>query len=108
LRNSLYLNKNLQKYSLIFTYATSKNKHLYNIGSQENNTKLHQLEFAHKLSTFWLFDLKTNTTKDEVTTENFTNQNYKIVAYEIAPKFTFEYNKNHQFSFFYQYKNKEN
>ncbi|MFN0728782.1 hypothetical protein [Polaribacter gochangensis] len=107
-RNSLYLNKNLQKYSLIFTYATSKNKHLYNIGNQENNTKLHQLEFAHKLAAFWLFDLKTNTSKDEIITENFTNQNYRIDAYEIAPKFTFEYNKNHQFSFFYNYKNKEN
>ena len=108
LRNSLYLNKNQNNLSFIFTYATSKNKRLYNIGNQENNTKLHQLEFSHKLSTFWLFDFKTNTTKDEVITENFTNQNYKIETYEFAPKFTFEYSKNHQFSFFYNYKNKEN
>ena len=108
IRNSLYLNKNLNTYSAIFTFASSKNKHLYSIGNQENNTKLHQLEFAHKLSAFWLFDLKTNTSKDEVITENFTNQNYTIEAYEIAPKFTFGYAKNHQFSFFYNYKNKEN
>jgi hypothetical protein len=107
-RNSLYLNKNLNNYSIIFTYATSKNKHLYNIGNQENNTRLHQLEFSHKLNTFWVFNFKTNTSKDEVNTENFTNQNYKIEASEFAPKFTFEYNKNHQFSFFYNYKNKEN
>ena len=108
LRNSLYLNKNQDNYSVIFTYATSKNKRLYNIGNQENNTKLHQLEFSHKLSTFWLFDFKSNTSKNEVITENFTNQNYKIKAYELAPKFSFEYSKNHQFSFFYNYKNKEN
>ena len=108
LRNSLYLNKSLNAYSVIFTYATSKNKRLYSIGNQENNTKLHQLEFAHKLSTFWLFNFKTNTSKDEVITQNFTNQNYTIKAFEIAPKFTFEYSKNHQFSFFYNYKNKEN
>ena len=108
LRNSLYLNKNQNNLSFIFTYATYKNKRLYNIGNQENNTKLHQLEFSHKLSTFWLFDFKTNKTKDEVITENFTNQNYKIETYEFAPKFTFEYSKNHQFSFFYNYKNKEN
>ena len=108
LRNSLYLNKNQDNYSIIFTYGTSKNKRLYNIGNQENNTKLHQLEFSHKLSTFWLFDFKSNTTKDEIITENFTNQNYKIDAYELAPRFTFEYSKNHQFSFFYNYKNKEN
>ena len=108
LRNSLYFNKNLNNYSVIFTYAISKNKHLYTIGNQENNTKLHQLEFAHKLSKFWVLDFKTNTSKDEVITKNFTNQNYAIDGYEIAPKFTFEYSKNHQFSFFYNYKNKEN
>lgn len=108
LRNSLYLNKNLNKYSVVFTYATSKNKHLYNIGNQEYNTKLHQLEFSHKINYFWVFNFKTNTSKDEVNTENFTSQNYKIEAYELAPKFTFEYSKNHQFSFFYTYKNKEN
>ncbi|MCH9823016.1 MAG: polysaccharide biosynthesis protein, partial [Bacteroidetes bacterium] len=68
LRNSLYLNKNQDNYSIIFTYGTSKNKRLYNIGNQENNTKLHQLEFSHKLSTFWLFDFKSNTTKDEIIT----------------------------------------
>ena len=108
LRNSLFLNRNLQNYSFIFTYATSKNKHLYNIGNQENNTKLHQLEMIHKLSDFWIFDFKTNLSNDEVITQNFTNQNYKIEAYKLAPKFTFEYSKNHQFSFFYNYKNKEN
>jgi len=108
LRNSLYLNKNLQKYSVVFTYGKSKNKRLYNIGNQENNTRIHQIKFAHKLTTFWLFNFKTNTSKDEVKTENFTNQNYAINTYEIAPKFTFEYSKNHQFSFFYNYKNKDN
>jgi len=102
-RNSLYLNKNRNKYTVIFTYAISKNKHLYNIGNQENNTKLHQIEFAHKLSTFWNFNLKTNTSRDKVNTENFTNQNYQIEAYELAPKFTFEYSKNHRFSFFYTF-----
>ncbi|NVK53573.1 MAG: hypothetical protein HWD85_11610 [Flavobacteriaceae bacterium] len=108
LKNSLYFNKNLQKYSAIFTYATSKNNQLYFIGSQENNTKLHQLELIHKLSTFWIFDFTTNTSTNKVVTENFANQNYQIDAFKIAPKFTFEYSKNHQFSFFYNYKNKEN
>lgn len=108
LRNSLYLNKGLQKYSFIFTYAKLKNKHLYSIGNQENNTTLRQLEFAHKLSAFWVFDLKSNFSRDAIDTENFINQNYQIDSYELAPKFTFEYSENHQFSFFYNYKNKEN
>ena len=107
-RNSLFVNKNLQKHSTTFTYSKSKNKHLYAIGNQESNTTLHQLEYAHKLGVFWVFDFKINNSKDAVDTENFTNQNYHIDAFEIAPKFTFEYSKNHQFSFFYNYKNKEN
>jgi len=108
LRNSLYLNRGLKKYRFVFTYGKSKNKHLYSIGNQENNTTLHQLEFKHQLDKFWMFDLQANTTKDAVDTENFTNQNYQIRSFELAPKFTFEFSKNHQFSFFYNFKNKEN
>jgi hypothetical protein len=108
LRNTLFLNRNLQDYSFLFTYATSKNKHLYSIGSQELNTTLHQLKLLHKLSKFWLLDFTSASSKESVNTENFTNQNYQIDAFEIAPKFTFEYSKNHLFSFFYNFKNKKN
>jgi hypothetical protein len=108
LRNSLFINRNSQNYSFIFTFAKSKNKHLYSIGSQEFNTTLHQLEFLHKFGKFWLLDFASNLSKDYVNTENFTNQNYQIDAFELAPKFTYEYSKNHQFSFFYNFKNKEN
>jgi len=108
IRNSFFLNRSLQNYSFVFTYAKSKNKHLYSIGSQEFNTTLHQLSLLHKLSKFWLLNLTSNISKDHVNTENFTNQNYQINAFEIAPKLTFEYSKNHQFSFFYNFKNKEN
>ena len=108
IRNSLFVNRSLQNYSFIFTYAKSKNKHLYSIGSQEFNTTLHQLEFLHKLSEFWMLDFTSNISKDQVNTENFTNQNYQIDAFKIAPKLTFEYSKNHQFSFFYNFKKKKN
>ncbi len=107
-RNSLFLNRNLQKYSFVFTYSKSKNNHLYSIGSQEFNTTLHQLDFLHKLSDFWLLDFTSNISKDQVNTENFSNQNYQINAFEIRPKFTFEHNKNHHFSFFYNFKKKKN
>lgn len=107
-RNSLYFNKSLQKYSWIFTYGKSKNKQLYSIGKQENNTTLHQIEFLHKLTKFWLFNFKVSTSKDYLITENFTNQNYQINGKEVSPKFTFLYNKDHRLSFFYHYKNKEN
>ena len=107
-RNRFFLNRGLNKYSVIFTYATSKNKQLYFIGSQEFDTKLHQLEFKHSLGRFWRFEGDSSLSKEDVNTENFTNQNYQIDAINMAPKFIFEYSKNHQFSFLYSYKNKEN
>ncbi len=107
-RNSLFLNRGLNKYSFIFTYAASKNKQLYLIGSQEFITKLHQLEFKHNLSKFWRFEGLSSLSKEDVNTENFSNQNYQIDAFNISPQFTYEYSKNHQFSFLYSFKNKQN
>lgn len=107
-KNSLFFNKNLQHYSFTYTYGTSKNKQFYSIGSQESNTLLQEISLQHSLSSFWLFDLTTGYTKNEVATENFANRNYEINAKNIAPKFTFLYNKNHRFSLFYQYKDKKN
>ena len=107
-RNSLYLNRNLKHYSFIYSYASSKNRQLYSIGSQEFNTKLHQLEMVHKLNNYWFLNLTSNLSEDYVNTENFSNQNYQIDAFEFTPKFTYEYSKNHQFSFFYYFKSKEN
>ena len=46
--------------------------------------------------------------KNNLDTENFTDRNYSINSYEIAPKLSFLYTKNHRFSIFYHYKNKEN
>jgi hypothetical protein len=107
-RNSFYLNKNIRNYSFIYTYATSKNKSLYFIGKQENNTLLHQLEFNHQLGKFWVAEFNTNFSENYLDTENFNNQNYQIDTFEVNPKFVFEYSKTHQFSFFYAYKQKEN
>ena len=108
LRNSLFFNKNLQHYSFIYTYGKSKNKQLYSIGNQENNTLLHQLEIQHKLGKFWLFDLTAGLSENRVETENFSNKNYQINSNDLLTKFTFLYSKDHRFSVFYQFKDKKN
>ncbi|MFK8059753.1 MAG: hypothetical protein AB8B78_06630 [Polaribacter sp.] len=108
LRNSIYFNRNLQNYSATYTYAKNRNKQQYFIGSQENNVKLHQVDFAHKFKTFWLFELMGKTTENDLQTENFTNRNYLINSNEIQPKISFLYNQNNRFSAFYHYKKKEN
>lgn len=108
LRNSLFFNKNLQNYSVTYTYGRSKNKQLYSIGNQENTTYLHQLELQHKLGKFWLMDFKSSRSKNKVMTENFANKNYQINSADVLSKFTFLYHKDHRFSVFYQFKDKKN
>jgi len=107
-RNSIYFNKNLQKHSVSYTFGKNQNKQQYLIGSQENNIKLHQINYAHKFATFWLFELMGKSSNNNLETENFNNRNYTIRANEIQPKISFLYNKNNRFTAFYHFKDKEN
>ena len=108
LRNSLYFNRNIQKYSTSYTFGKQRNKQQYFIGTQENNTKTHQIEFTHKFATFWLFDLMGKVSENDLQTENFNNRNYSIEGKEIQPKITFLQTQNKRFTAFYHYKNKAN
>ena len=108
LRNSLYFNRNLQKYSTTYTYGKNRNKQQYFIGNQENNIELHQLDFAHKFATFWLLELMGKTTENDLKTANFNNRNYTINANEFQPKISFLYNDSNRLTAFYHFKNKEN
>ena len=108
LRNSLYFNRNIQKYSTSYTFGKQRNKQQYFIGTQENNTKTHQVEFTHKFATFWLFDLMGKVSENDLQTENFNNRNYIIEGKEIQPKITFLQTQNKRFTAFYHYKNKAN
>ncbi|TYP99958.1 hypothetical protein C7447_101566 [Tenacibaculum adriaticum] len=107
-RNNLYFNKNLKNYSLIYTYGKSRNKQQFNVGNQESNSSIYQLELQHKLSKFWQLDVKSSVSKNRLKTENLANRNYDIDINEINPKLTFLYSKDHLFSVFYNYKNKKN
>ena len=107
-RNSLYFNRNLQKNSFTYTYGSSKNKQQYFIGNQENNIKIHQLNYSHKFSSFWLIDLMTKSSMNTLETENFSNRNYEINVQEIEPKISFLFNKDNRFSVSYHYKKKKN
>ena len=108
LRNSLYFNRNLQRFSTNYTIGNSRNKQQFFIGSQENTIELHQINFAHKFADFWLAEFMTKTSKNELKTENFNNRNYNINSNEIQPKISFLYNSNNRFSAYYHYTLKEN
>ncbi|WP_439132115.1 hypothetical protein [Polaribacter sp.] len=108
LRNSLYFNKDLQKHSVTFTYGNSQIKQQYFIGNQENNIKIHQVDYAHKFADFWLIDFMVKTSKNSLETENLINRNFEIDAHEFQPKISFLYSQNNRFSAFYHFKNKQN
>lgn len=107
-RNSFYFNRNLQKYSSSYTYGSSRAKQQFFIGNQRNKTTSHQIEFAHKISKFWLVDLFGKASNNRLETENFNNRNYEIEIKEIQPKVSYIYNKDHRFSVFYHFKSKQN
>ena len=108
IRNSLYFNKDLQKNSVTFTYGNSKLKQQFFIGSQENNIHLQRLDYEHKLADFWLLNFVGKNSLNSLETENFTDRNFEIQAYEINPKISFLYNENNRFSAFYHFKDKKN
>jgi hypothetical protein len=107
-RNSLYFNRNLQKYSTSYTYGSSRAKQQFFIGNQNNKTQLHQFEFAHKFSKFWLVDFLGKFSKNNLETENFANRNYEINNTELQPKVSYIYNNDQRFSVFYQHQFKQN
>ncbi len=108
IRNSLFFNRGIQKYSTSYTYIDSRNKTAFSTGSQENNTVSHQLQIIHKLSKFWLFDLKGIFAENMSISENFATRNFQLKNYTINPILSYLYNKNSRFEAFYQFKNKEN
>ncbi len=107
-RNSLYFNRNLQKFSTTYTYGSSENRQQFIIGNQDTDSNIHQLEFQHKIGKFWLVDLTGKSSESNLETENFANRNYQIDALEFQPKISYVFNDDNRFSAFYEYKNKEN
>ena len=108
IKNSLYYNRGLKKYSTSYTFAKADNKQQYIIGTQQTNTRFHQIDFQHKLGKYWLVEFLGKTSINNLETENFDNRKYEIEAIEFQPKISYVLNENNQFSAFYHFKNKEN
>ena len=107
-RNTLFFNRNLQRYSTNFTLGNSRNKQQFFIGSQERSIHLQQIDFSHKFAHFWLAELLLKNSKNELKTKNFNNRNFNIHNQEIQPKISFLYSNNNRFAAYYHYKAKEN
>ncbi|MBF4517405.1 hypothetical protein IRZ71_13660 [Flavobacterium sp. ANB] len=107
-RNSLYYNRGKQKHSVTYSYLINKGKNLLSIGSQNVTNNSHQLQYTHLYQKSWLFNLFTKTIKTNLVSEDFTEKNYDLEGYQIAPKISYLFSKNTSLDFFYELQNKKN
>lgn len=107
-RNSLFFHKGKQRNSVTYTYNSSSLKNLLNFGSQENYIKSHQLQYAHLVKKFWLFQLQTNTSNSESISDSYASRNFNIDGLEVAPKVSYIFSKNASWDIFYENSIKEN
>ncbi|RUT68237.1 hypothetical protein D0817_22165 [Flavobacterium cupreum] len=107
-RNSLYYNRGKQNHSVTYSYLINKGKNLLSIGSQEVKNNSHQLQYTHLYQKSWLFNCFTKTIKTTLVSEDFTEKNYDLEGYQIAPKISYLFSKNTSLDFFYELQNKKN
>ncbi|WP_418638068.1 hypothetical protein [Winogradskyella sp.] len=107
-RNVLFFNRGKQHYTTSYTFLTNKSRNLLSTGLQQNKTNSHQLNFNHKFNVNWLVNTLASLGKDDSKSQNFTNRNYTIEAYQLKPKLSYLFSENAQFDIFYQYTSKEN
>ncbi|QSB27745.1 hypothetical protein [Flavobacterium sp. CLA17] len=107
-RNSLYYNRGKQNHSITYSYLMNKGKNLLSIGSQEVKNNSHQLQYTHLYQKSWLLNWFTKTIKTTLVSEDFTEKNYDLEGYQIAPKISYLFSKNTSLDFFYELQNKKN
>jgi hypothetical protein len=120
-RNSLFYNRGKQDHSVTYSYLDNRGRSLLNIGSQENASSSHQLQYNHLLQKTWLLGLQGQTINteaayndelepgpDEPNPAAATNRNYTIEGFLLAPKVSYIFSRNASWDLFYEYRNKEN
>jgi hypothetical protein len=107
-RNSLFYNRGKQSHSVTYTYIQNQVKSLLSVGSQESKNNSHQLQYAHLYQKSWLFGFFTKSIQTAITSENYTEKNYSISGYQIAPKISYLFSKSTSWDIFYELQNKEN
>ncbi|MCO6174521.1 hypothetical protein NHF50_05645 [Flavobacterium sp. NRK F10] len=107
-RNSLFFNKGRQYHSVTYTYINNHAKSLLNVGSQENKSFTHQLQYAHLVAKMWLLKLVSQIGNTKSYSENYSSRDYEIDNYSVSPKISYIFSKNASWDVFYEYKNQKN
>ncbi|MFV5694515.1 hypothetical protein ACM55G_03620 [Flavobacterium sp. LB3P122] len=107
-RNSLFYNRGKQKHSTTYTYLQNQTKNLLSIGAQEAKNNSHQLQYTNLYKKSWLFNFFAKTIQTAIESENFSEKNYSIRSYQLAPKISYLFSKNTSCDLFYELQHKEN
>lgn len=108
LRNSLFYNRGKQKHSFTYNYLKSNTKSLLSIGSQENQTLSHQVQYSHLIKKMWLINNDATFSKTASISDNYLTRNYQINSWSLHPKISYLFNPNCSLGIFYEIQNKEN
>jgi len=107
-RNSFFYNRGKQDHSVTYTYLRNRAKTLLSVGSQENNNRSHQLQYAHLIHKSWLLGFLGKTIESELFSENYSSKNFELKGYQLAPKISYLFSRNASWDLFYEYQDKEN
>ena len=107
-KNSLFFNRGIQKYSVVYSYINSHKKSIFVFGDQDVQLKTHQFQFLHKIGNFWLIDVNSGLSESNSKSVSYTNRNYKLNTIKFNPKISYLYSNNSRLEVFYTFKNKEN
>jgi hypothetical protein len=107
-RNSLFFNRGKQWHSVTYTYVQNENKNLLSIGSQNTKNSSNQMQYNHLYQKSWLFGLFAKTIQTALTSENYSEKNYEIKGYLLAPKISYLFSRSTSWDLFYELQNKEN
>ena len=108
LKNVFYFNRAQQKYSLIFTYLENKSKNNFSFGSTRNSNTQKKINFIHKISDLYVFEVIGNDLVKTNWSDNFQDKNYDIKDYSVNPKLTYFSGENNRINFIYKLSNISN
>ncbi|OCB76838.1 hypothetical protein [Flavobacterium crassostreae] len=107
-RNRLFYNRGKQHNSITYSYLNNQAKNLLTIGSQESKNSSHQLQYTHLYQKSWLVNAMVQSLKTSGVSENFSDKNYLLSGYQIAPKISYLFSKSTSWDVFYELQNKQN
>lgn len=108
IRNVLFFNRGLQRYTTSYTFLNNASRSLLTIGIIENKVKSHQLNFNHKFATSWLVTLQSTFDTNESFSDNFSNRNFNLNEVRLQPQLSYIFDENAQFNLFYNHVTKDN